>query len=473
MSMLRTYALMLMPLQSASQSTLGQDPQNNRELYRSLVTLALPIMLNNLLQMLYNLVDAFFLGRVSAAALSAPTISFTMIFFLVVFGMSFSMAGTTLIAQSKGRGDMERANFYAGQTTVLVMSLSVVIGVVGLLATPTLLRVMQVPQESLEYTRVYMTIIFAGMPFMFIGFVHRAVLQGVGDSVTPLIVQVITIGLNVILDPILIFGLGPFPRMEVAGAAVATVFSRFVGAVVAVIMLSRGVRGIRVRAADLRPDRAAFKRLASIGLPASIGQAVPAFGFTVLQAIVNTLGTAVVAAFGVGNRIVSLFNMPAIGFSQATTSIVGQRLGAKRKDQAVTAVKQSVLTVGVFITTGMALAFFFGASFVRFFVDDPEVIAYGAELFRILSPSVVIFALFTVTVGAFQGGGDTKPVMVLNVTRLWGIRVPLAYLLVLAFSWGPSGVWWAMFASNLITATAGFYWLSRGRWLHKIDPDTL
>jgi putative MATE family efflux protein len=462
-----------MRTQSEASRTASLDPANNRELYRSLVTLALPIMLNNLLQMLYNLVDAFFLGRVSAAALTAPTISFTMIFFLVVFGMAFSMAGTTLIAQSKGRGDLERANFYAGQVAALVLGLSIVISIVGLLATPTLLRVMQVPAESLEYTRVYMTIIFSGLPFMFIGFIHRAVLQGVGDSVTPLIVQVVTIGLNVILDPILIFGLGPFPRMEVAGAAIATVFSRFVGSAIALVMLTRGVRGIRIRWRNLKPDRAAFKRLAQIGFPAAIGQAVPAFGFTVLQAIVNTLGTAVVAAFGVGNRIVSLFNMPAIGFSQATTSIVGQRLGARRKDQAVTAVKQSVLTVGVFITIGMTIAFFFGSSFVRFFVDDPQVIAYGAELFRILSPSVVVFALFTVTIGAFQGGGDTKPVMVLNITRLWGIRVPLAYLLVLAFSWGPSGVWWAMFASNLITATAGFYWLSRGRWLTRIDPDSL
>ncbi|MFW5783091.1 MAG: MATE family efflux transporter, partial [Spirochaetota bacterium] len=217
----------------------------------------------------------------------------------------------------------------------------------------------------------------------------------------------------------------------------------------------------------------AMRRIVDIGLPSAIGQAVPAFGFTVLQGIVNTLGTGVVAAFGIGNRIVSLFNMPAIGFSQATTSIVGQRLGAGRKDQAITAVRQSVLTVFIFIATGMTLTFFFGSSFVRFFVDDPEVISHGRELFRILSPSVVIFALFMVTTGAFQGGGDTKPVMVLNVTRLWGIRVPLAYVLIMALGWGAPGIWWAMFASNLVTATAGFYWLSRGRWLHKIDPATI
>ena len=452
--------------------TLG-DPSSNRDLYRGLVTLAVPIMLNNLLQMLYNLVDAWFLGRLGAAAVSAPTISFTLIFFLVIFGIAFSMAGTTLIAQSKGKGDMERANFYAGQVTTLLVAMSLVISAVGLLATPTLLRVMQVPAEAYEYTRQYMTIIFAAMPFMFVSFLLRAVLQGIGDSMTPLIVQVITIGLNVVLDPILIFGWGPFPAMEVAGAAYATVFARLVAAAVSAWILISGRKGIKLTLANMKPDWPAIRRITNIGLPSAIGQAVPAFGFTVLQGIVNTLGTPVVAAFGIGNRIVSLFNMPAIGFSQATTSIVGQRLGASRKDQAITAVKQSVITVAAFITVGMTFTFFFGASFVRFFVDDPEVIAHGRDLFRILSPSVMIFAVFMVTNGAFQGGGDTKPVMVLNVARLWGVRVPLAYVLVVVAGWGPIGIWWSMFASNLLIAIVGFFWLSRGHWLHKIDPATL
>ncbi len=456
---------------SANDAT--RDTSTNRGLYRGLIALAVPIMLNNLLQMLYNLVDAWFLGRISAAAVAAPTISFTMIFFLVVFGLAFSMAGTTLIAQSKGKGDMARANFYAGQTTTVLFVMAILISAAGLLATPFLLRVMQVPDDALEYTRQYMTIIFAGMPFMFVSFLLRAVLQGVGDSMTPLIVQIVTIALNVALDPILIFGWGPIPAMEVAGAAYATVFSRLVAAVVSAWYLIRGTRGIKLTWRNLRPDWNAIRRIVDIGFPSAIGQAVPAFGFTVLQGIVNTFGTAVVAAFGIGNRIVSIFNMPAIGFSQATTTVVGQQLGAGRKDLAVTAVKQSVLTVFAFISIGMTLTFFFGASFIRFFVDDPEAMAYGQELFRILSPSVLIFALFTVTTGAFQGGGDTKPVMVLNVGRLWLMRVPLSFLFAVTLGWGPTGIWWSMFVSNLLTGIVGFLWLARGRWLHKIDPSSL
>jgi putative MATE family efflux protein len=446
---------------------------DNRSLYRTLVRLAIPIMLNNLLQMLLNLADTFFLGRIGAAAMSAPSISFTLIFFLVVFGMSFAMAGTTLIAQSTGRGDHERADFYLGQTTTVLIGMSIVIAVLGVTLGRQILLLMRVPEDAFAYTQQYLTIIFAGMPFMFLVFVLRSALQGIGNSVTPLIVQAVAIGLNLILDPLVIFGIGPFPRLEVAGAAYATVFSRGVASVIALVILVRGKRGVRLRLRYMKPEWSAVRRLAAIGLPASIGQSVSALGFTVLQGVVNTFGTAVVAAFGVGNRIVGLFNMPAIGFSQATTSLVGQRLGAKRKDQAVTVVKQSVATVAVFITASMLLTFFFGADVVRFFVDDPDVMAYGATMFRIISMSVVLFALFTVAVGAFQGGGDTKPVMFLNISRLWVLRVPLAYAFAIALSMGPDGIWWAMFISNLVTAVVGFLVLSRGRWLTRIDPDTI
>ena len=430
-------------------------------------------MLNNLLQMLLNLADAFYLGKLGAAAVSAPTISFNLIFFLVVFGMSFGMAGTTLIAQSKGKGDRERVDFYLGQTTTVLMSMSVVIAIVGVTLGGSILRLMQVPEDAFEFTRQYMTIIFAGMPVMFLVFILRSALQGVGNSVTPLIVQSIAIGLNLILDPLVIFGIGPFPRLEVAGAAYATVFSRLVASIVALSILVRGRRGIRLQLRHMKPDWHAIKRLASIGLPASIGQGLSAFGFTVLQGVVNTFGTAVVAAFGIGNRIVGLFNMPALGFSQATTALVGQRLGAKRKDQAVTVVKQSVITIAIFIVSGMTLTFFFGSSFIRFFVSDPEVVQHGATMFRIISMSVVLFALFTVTIGAFQGGGDTKPVMFLNIGRLWGLRLPVAYLLAIVLNWGPDGIWWSIFFSNLVTATAGFLVLRRGRWLSKINPDAI
>jgi Na+-driven multidrug efflux pump len=192
-------------------------------------------------------------------------------------------------------------------------------------------------------------------------------------------------------------------------------------------------------------------------------------GFVVLQGIVNGFGTAVIAAFGVGVRIIGLFNMPAIGFSRATASLVGQSIGAGRPEQARIVLRQSVLTILAFITAGMAITFFFGNWVVRFFVDDPAVVEVGAVMFRVISISVIPFAMFTVANGAFQGGGDTKPLLYLNVARLWGLRVPIAWLLAFGLGIGPLGIWVSMVISNIVTAAAGFWILSKGRWLTALD----
>ncbi len=447
--------------------------EDTRTLYRNLLKLAIPIMGANLMQMLYNLADTFFLGRIGAAAVNAPTISFNIIFFLAVFGVGFGTAGTTLIAQSKGRGDQERVNFYLGQLAVYIFGISIVVGIVGLLAHMPLLRLLNVPEESFEFTRQYLTIIFTGIPFMFGAFFFQSAMQGIGDGVTPFVIQFATVILNIIIDPIFIFGWGPIPRMEVAGAAYATILCKGIATIAGVFILVRGRRGMKLKLSNMRPRMESARLFVGIGMPASLGQGIAAFGFTVLQGVVNGFGAAVVAAFGIANRIISLVNMPAIGMSRATASLVGQSLGARDTERAKRIVRMSGLTIFGFVGLGMILAFFYGNLLVRFFVDDAEVIAHGAVLFRIVSPSVVLFALFTVILGAFEGGGDTKPVLVMHTVRLWGIRVPLAFVLAVWLGMGPRGIWISMFVSNLVIAVAGFLLLRTGRWMHRLDPDSL
>lgn len=447
--------------------------QYDQPLFKRLMALALPIMAANLLQTLYNLADTFFLGKLGRVALSAPSISFNIIFFLIVFGMGFASAGTTLIAQSKGKQDQAKVDFYLGQITFLLFFCSILIGLTGFLLTRTLLVLLQVPEEAFHYTFQYMRIIFCGLPFMFLGFLLQSSLQGIGDSVTPLLVQLGTVTLNILLDPLFIFGLGRFPALGVAGAAIATVLSQIVASAISLTILIRGRRGIKLKRENLKPNLSAMKLIFSIGLPVSLGQGISALGFTVLQGIVNSFGTAVIAAFGIGNRIISMFNMPAQGLAQANAVLVGQSLGAKNKENAKKVVRIAIISMFLFISLGMTFTFFNGHLFVRIFVDDPEVISHGQSLFRMISPSVVFFALFTVITGAFQGGGDTKPIMVLNITRLWGIRVPFAYLLSYILSFGPKGIWMAMFLSNSVIALIGFYLLSRGRWMEKLNPDNI
>jgi Na+-driven multidrug efflux pump len=383
-------------------------------LFVRLRRLSIPIMLTNLLQMTYNLVDAWYLGKLGAAAVSAPAMSFSFIMFLAVFGIGFSMAGTTLVSQSHGAGKPDRVNFYASQTVTIVGVIGIFVGIIGFVLAAPLLRLLQAPAEAFEYARIYMRIVFAGIPVMFFFFIMQALMHGLGDSMTPLKIQVVTVVLNVILDPLFIFGFGPLPAMEVAGAATATVISRSIAAVLALMVLLKGRRGMKIERRYLRPERA------------------------------------------------------AIGLSKATAALVGQELGAERPEGARRVVRLSVLSMLVFIVPAMTFTFFYGNTLVRFFVDDPEVIGHGTLLFRIVSVSVVPFTLFTVINGAFEGGGVTRPVMVLNIFRLWGLRVPLAMVLSTRPALGANGIWIAMFLSNIVTATLGFLWLRRGSWLRRL-----
>jgi putative MATE family efflux protein len=383
--------------------------------------------------------------------------------------MGFSQAGTTMVSQSHGAGNRRLVDFYASQTVGLVTVAGLVVGVLGVAAVAPLLRLLNVPTEAYPETAIYMRIIFSAVPLMFFFFVLQALLQGVGDSITALWVQLATVTLNGVLDPLLIFGWGPVPAMGVAGAATATLISRAVSAVAILIILFRGREQLAIHRRDLRPDAAAWKRLIGIGLPLATGQGIAALGFTVLQGVVNGFGVAVIAAFGVGNRIIGMFNMPAIGLSRATAALVGQELGARpaRRGPPRPAGKRP-LDARLY-RPSMALTFLFGNLVMRFFVDDAEVIAHGATLFRIVSVSVVPFTLFTVINGAFQGGGDTRPVMYLSVLRLWGIPRTLAMFLAWNLAIGPAGIWYAMFVSNIVTATLGFAILRSGRWLRRIE----
>lgn len=444
-----------------------------RQLYARLLKLALPIMAGNFVHTLYNMADTYFLGKLGKEAVAAPSIAFNIVMLLTVFGGSFSMAGTTLMSQAKGRAEKhpeeaEKVEFYLGQMASLTMLSSFILMGIGLAFAEPLLGLLRVPADVYGQTLVYMRLMMFEIPFMFAAFVLSGALQAVGDSMTPFKIQLVTVVLNIALDPVLIFGLGPFPAMGVAGAAVATVLSRAVSAAISAYILIAGRRGLRLHARHLPLKKESALLFVRIGLPSSFGQAISTLGFTVMQGAVNAFGTAVIAAFGVGNRIIGLFNMPAMGFSQATATLVGQSLGAKDKEKAKLVVHQSLLTIFAFISVAMTLTFFFGASFTRFFVDDPEVIAHGVMQFRIVSVSVVFFALFNVLNGAFYGGGDTVPVMANNIFRLWGLRVPLLYLMAFTLGWGPVGIWWSMFVSNMgVTAIAWFLYRSE-RWARSV-----
>jgi Na+-driven multidrug efflux pump len=180
--------------------------------------------------------------------------------------------------------------------------------------------------------------------------------------------------------------------------------------------------------------------------------------------IVNSFGSAVTAAFGVGNRIIGMALVPAMGLSQSNATAVGQNLGAGNEARAESSVKSSLLLIGMILLPLTTLMFLFGGDISRAFVDDPSVIQLGRTMFRIITPSVFVFGFLLVILGSFQGSGHTVPVMVLNMSRLWLLRIPAAYALAFLAGLGAKGIWWGMFLSNSVTALAGWLWFSTGSW---------
>ncbi|MFO7627530.1 MAG: MATE family efflux transporter [Candidatus Fermentibacteraceae bacterium] len=429
-----------------------------------LLRLAWPVMAAHLLQTLYNLADAFWLGKLGRQSLVAPTISMNVVFIAMALAMGLGSAGTTLVSQFRGAGRDDLARRAGGQTFLILSVIGLILGVIGLVFAPAILRLLNTPQDAFSETQTYLTWILAGLPLMFPFFVYQGISTGLGNTVGPLQVSLVTVILNALLDPLLIFGAGPIPALGVTGAAAATVFCHSLASVIGTVRLFRGHSGFRLTAASLRPEAKTISRLLSIGLPVSLGQAGTSLGFTVLLGIVNSFGSAVTAAFGVGNRIIHLALVPAMGLSQANAAAVGQCLGAGLPARAAKSTYRALLVIGLLLLPITVPMFFLGGAISGLFVNDPAVMEVSRNMFRITTPSVYAFGFVTVLFGSFQGSGFTLPVMVLNMARLWVMRIPLAYYLAFHTTMGMDGLWWAMFVSNVLTALAGGVWFAAGTW---------
>jgi len=448
--------------------------QNGLELTRGpivsvLLRLAWPIMVSDLLQTAYNLVDTFWVAKVGAAAVAAVSISFPIVFFLFAVGMGFTIAGTALVAQYTGAGDGSYANRVAGQTLSFVSAIALFFTVVGFFFHRHFLVWMNAGPEVLPLASGYLRVIFAGVIFMFFFFVFSSVLRGSGDTVTPMKLMAVSVGLNVVLDPVLIFGLGPFPEMGVVGAAVATVFSRGVVAVYGIAVLFTGWYGIHLRLVHLVPDPGLVKKIFVIGLPAALDRSARALGLAVMTGVVGVFGTVALAAYGIVGRILSLVFMPSIGMAAASTTMVGQNLGADLPSRARKSAWTGVVLNFLGLTLLGLLFFLFPHQAIVVFTRDPEVLRIGSEFIRITALSFGSMGAIIVAGGALQGAGKTVPAMVFSVLSLWVLQIPLAILLPRYPGLGVAGIWWAITVSNVLTAFVAFVWLQRNRWQKVIE----
>ncbi|GGF48684.1 MATE family efflux transporter [Echinicola rosea] len=440
------------------------------KLISALVSLAFPIILANVLQTAYQLIDTFWLGRLGANAVAAVSVSFPILFLILSVGAGLTLAGTVLVSQHKGANNQPMVDSASSQTVFVVFSVSVLLAIVGYFSAGPLMRLIGAGPEIYSDSVDYFKVSSLGFVFLFMFFVFQSLMRGIGNVKLPVYVVLVTVLLNLVLDPLFIYGFGPIPGFGVAGAAVASVITQGLSAIAGIYIMWRGRHGIQIHFSEMKWDPSWAKKLFQLGFPSSMEQSARALGMIMMVMLVTSFGSETVAAYGVGARMLSFVIVPALGLAIATTTLVGQNVGAQKLKRAEETGLLSV-KVAFFGLTGIGvLLFLFAENLVRFFVpNEPNVIADGALFIKIMGPSFGFLGVQQVVNGTFNGAGFTKASMFVSFLNLWIIRFPVGYYLAYHTSLGHEGIYWAFPISNWVSAIVAFIYFKTGYWRKRIE----
>ncbi|MEP0712790.1 MATE family efflux transporter [Algoriphagus sp.] len=442
-----------------------KNPLAQDSLVRSLFTLAWPIIMANVLQTAYQLIDTFWLGRLGANAVAAVSISFPILFLVLSLGAGLTLAGTVIVSQFKGANDQKMIDFSASQTVMVIFLVSIGLAILGYFSASPLMNLVGAGPEILDDSVTYFEVSSWGFVFLFMFFVFQSLMRGIGNVLLPMYIVLGTVLLNLVLDPLFIFGYGSIEGYGVAGAAIASVITQGISALVGILILFRGKRGLKIKLSHMRPQFKWVKRMVELGIPASLEQSSRAAAMTVMVMLVTSFGSEVVAAYGIGARILSLVIVPALGLAIATTTLVGQQVGAGHI-RGAEKVGDLSAKIAFFGLTGIGLLLFaFAERLTAFFVpNDPLVIQDGARFIRIMAPSFGLLGVQQVLNGLFNGTRFTQASLLISVFSLWMVRFPLAFVLSQKTELGFEGIWWAFPLSNLVAALVAYVYYKTGYW---------
>lgn len=440
---------------------------------KALIALSIPVVFSNILQSAYQLIDTFWVGRLGADAVAAVSLSFPIIFLMFAIGGGLSIAGSILVAQSIGSKNIPRANHIAGQTMSLLLIAVLPLAIVGIFVSKPLMKFMGADATVLPLATQFLQISFIGLIFVFGFFAFQALLRSVGDVKTPIYIVLSTVILNAILDPLFIYGYGPIPASGVAGAAAATVLTQAIATIVGLFILFSGRYGIHLRLHEMKPDKVLIMQMVKLGLPASIEQSMRALGFTVMTLLVAGFGTAVIASYGIGTRILSFIIIPAVGLSMATSTVIAQNIGAGKLKRAEKTAELSAIIGFISLTFMGILVFIFAKPIASAFITGDPAALDGSILFtQIMALSFGFIGTQLAISGAFQGSGNTVVSMVLTAVSVWVLQFPIAYILAYHMGLNELGIWIAFPTSNVIMAIITVVWFMRGSWKKKHDSLT-
>lgn len=434
-------------------------------IYRTLLRLGIPLAISEMAQVFYDLANVFWLGRIGKDAVAAPSASWPLISVFIAAMSGLLASGTALVSQYRGAEDENGVKRSVGQVYFLAVFASLAIGTAGFLTIEGILRAIGIPQDVLPFATSYSKIFFISLIFISLWEAFRAVVSAAGNTVLPMKLNIGGITLNAILDPFLILGLGPFPRLGVAGAALSTLISRLTVSLITLRLITRGVAGVKLEREYLHPDLSTIKLMLKIGGPLSLSWLMDGLGFTVLTAIISMEGSTALAAWGIGDRPMNLLHFAVIGFIGATSIMVGQSLGAGLIERAKEIVRKTMMVVATIGTIGGLIFAAVGYHIASFFIDDQNVVYEASQFFLYMGSTIVFFELIQLMGAVAQGSGHTRFMMVISLIRIWLIRNLLSYIMGPGpIGLGAKGIWIGMSLSNLISGSVAVVWILKGNW---------
>ncbi len=433
-------------------------------LNRAIFLLAIPMVLEMVLESLFAVVDVFWVGRLGSNAVATVGLTESLLALVFAIGIGVSMSTTAMVARRIGEKDPEDAAIAGVQAIVLGLVISLGLGIPAGILAPRLLGLMGASPEIVAVGSGYARIALGGCGAIIMLFLNNAIFRGAGDAAIAMRLLWVSNIINLVLDPCLIFGLGPFPHMGVTGAALATFTGRSIGVLYQFYRLLKGTERIHILVCHLRLNLRVMGRLVLVSLTGILQFAIANASWIGLVRIVSLFGGAAVAGYTVAIRIVVFFILPAWGLSNAAATLVGQNLGAARPERAEQAVWRTGLYNMLFLGAIGIFFFVFAAPVVRLFVDDPAVLPIATIALRTFSCGNVGYAYGMVMLQAFNGAGDTLTPTIVNFFGFWVLELPLAWALAVTMHLAAEGAFLAIVISECAIAAAGMILFRRGRW---------
>ena len=431
---------------------------------RAILLLAVPMILELIMESTFAIVDIFFIGKLGPSAVATVGLTETYLYLLYSLAFGLSMGVTAIIARRIGEKHHQDANKTALQAIFLGVIISIPFAVGGIFFSKELLALMGADAWAIEHGYKYTQWMLGTNVVIVLLFVINAIFRGAGDAAIAMKILFLANGINIILDPILINGWGIIPAMGIEGAGIATAVGRGVGVIGQLIVLFRGNKQIRLSIKKIIWDAKLMLNLVKTSI-GGVGQnLVSMTSWIFLMRILSEIGSEAVAGSTIALRILMFTLMPAWGLSNAASTLVGQNLGAESPERAESAVWKIGTYNMIFLGIVSLVYFFFNTELMKIFTDDIKVIEIGAEWLRILSFSFIVYGWWMVSVQAFNGAGDTRTPTYINIVFFWLIQIPLSYFLAVHLGWEHSGIFWGVFISETSVGLFTLWLFSRGKW---------